>query len=177
MMPAKNLLLTGKPGTGKTTALKKAIKLIEARAGGFYTEEIRKGGERVGFDIVTLSGDRQAMAKKGSESPHRVGSYGIDVDTIDTLATGSIADAIAYDDLIVIDEIGKMELFSRAFRSIVVNALDSRKPVLAVIMAQSNDFADQVKNRDDVEVIEVTKENRDEIPGIIKRKVEGLIRR
>jgi nucleoside-triphosphatase len=174
MQSAKNLLLTGKPGSGKTTALIAAVKLIGMRAGGFYTQEVREKGERIGFNIVTLSGRSRMMASKGFRSPRRVGSYGVDVEAIDTLAAGSIEEAIEKDDLIVIDEIGKMELFSDVFRRSILKALDSPKPVIGVIMEKHDEFADKVKARADVKLIGVTHKNRDEVPALLKAYIEGL---
>lgn len=170
----KNILLTGKPGVGKTTALMAAVKLIGGSAGGFYTQEIRERGERTGFNIVTLSGERRAMASKAIKSARRVGKYGVDVGAIDAVAVAAIEDAIQNNSLIVIDEIGKMELFSKDFREAVTKALDSNKPVAGVIMKNRNEFADRVKSRDDVSLIEVTMENRDDVPALLKARIENV---
>jgi nucleoside-triphosphatase len=170
----KNILLTGRPGVGKTTALMAAVKLLGGSAGGFYTEEIREKGERTGFNIVTLSGERRVMASKTFKSAHRVGKYGVDVEAIDATAVAAIEDAIKNKDLIVIDEIGKMELFSQGFRDTVIIALDSNKPVIGVIVKNHHEFADRIKDRDDVSLIEVTMENRDDVPALLKARVEKL---
>ncbi len=175
MSAAKNILLTGKPGIGKTTALKSAIGRIGAEAGGFYTQELRIGKERSGFEIVTLSGNKRAMASKGYKSQYRVGSYGVDIEAIDTLAAGAILDAIGDKSIIVIDEIGRMELYSEKFKSAVLRALDSDKPVIGTIMEKTNAFADAVKSRDDVELVQVTENNRDTLPDTLKMKIEGLL--
>lgn len=167
----KNIFLTGKPGVGKTTALRAALGLIGARAGGFYTAEVRAGGVRTGFSIVTLGGESRMMASKGLKSRHKVGSYGVDLDAIDTLATGAIEQALEKSDIVAIDEIGRMELFSDKFRAAVSRALDADKPVIGVIMEKSHPFADMIKARDDVELIEVTHENRNDVPAILKNKL------
>ncbi len=175
MRAAKNILLTGKPGIGKTTALKSAIGMIGADPGGFYTRELRTGKERSGFEIITLSGDKRAMASKGYKSQYRVGNYGVDIEAVDTLAAGAILDAMSKKSVIVIDEIGRMELYSDKFRSAVLCALDSNKPVIGTIMEKNNTFADAIKARDDVELLQVTENNRDTIPDTLKRKIEGLL--
>lgn len=175
MRAAKNILLTGKPGVGKTTALKSAIGRIDADAGGFYTQESRIGKERSGFEIVTLSGNKRAMASKGYESQYRVGGYGVDIESVDMMAAGTVLDAISNKSVIVIDEIGKMELYSDKFRSAVLRALDSGKPVIGTIMEKNNTFADVIKARDDVELVQVTENNRDTLPDILKMKIEGLL--
>jgi len=176
MKAVKNILLTGKPGTGKTTALISAIDMIGEDAGGFYTREIRTGRERSGFEIVTLSGNKRTMASKGFKGRHRVGSYGVDIEAIDTLAAGAVLEAVGNKKIIVIDEIGKMELYSDEFKSAVLRALDSDKPVIGTIMEKSNPFADAIRNRTDVELVQVTEDNRGMVPGILKAKIEGLHR-
>jgi nucleoside-triphosphatase len=172
----KNILLTGRPGSGKTTALRSAIDMIQADAGGFYTQEIREKGVRTGFEIITLGGEKRAMASKGLQSQYHVGRYGVDVDAVDMLATGAILDAISHKNIVVIDEIGRMELFSGPFRSAVLRALDSPKVVLGVIMEKPDPYADSVKARKDVELVRVTEKNRDEIPVLLKTKAERLLR-
>jgi nucleoside-triphosphatase len=181
MRAAKNILLTGKPGIGKTTALKSTISRIGTDAGGFYTREIRIGKERSGFEIVTLSGNKMTMASKGYKSQYHVGKYGVDIEAVDTMAAGAILDAVSNKNVIVIDEIGRMELYSEKFKSAVLRALDSNKqadsnkPVIGTIMEKHDVFADTIKDRDDVELVQITEKNRDEIPDILKMKIEGLL--
>lgn len=175
MSAAKNILLTGKPGIGKTTVIKSSVGGIRADAGGFYTQETRIGKVRSGFEIVTLSGTKRLMASKGYKSQYRVGSYGVDIETVDSLASGAIMDAIDSKSVIVIDEIGRMELYSDKFRSAVLRALDSNKPVIGTIMEKSNPFADAIKERNDVELIRVTETNRETLPDTLKMKIEGLL--
>jgi nucleoside-triphosphatase len=157
---------------GKTTALMAVVRQLGTGAGGFYTAEVRAGGDRSGFEIVTLSGERRMMASKAYKSAHRVGSYGVDVEAIDTLAAGSIDEALKNSSIVVVDEIGKMELFSEKFRQAILKALDSEKPVLGVIMKPSHPFADKIKARNDVGLVEVTLENRNKIPLDIKYLME-----
>jgi nucleoside-triphosphatase THEP1 len=172
MFRHKNILLTGRPGVGKTTALMAIIQQLGPGAGGFYTAEVRSGGDRSGFEILTLSGEHRVMASKTIKSAQKVGSYGVDVDAVDRLAAGSIDEALKSCEIIVIDEIGKMELFSDRFRASVISALDSEKPVLGVIMERSHPFADAIKARSDVKLVEVTLENRNTIPGVAKKLIE-----
>src|SRR4030065_370938 len=115
-------LLTGSPGTGKTTAIRQAIARTNARAGGFYTEEIRSGGSREGFKIVTLDGQEGILAHVGITGPRRVSKYGVDTTSLEKIGVNAIHRAIKEDDVIVIDEIGKMELFSPYFQEAVLQA-------------------------------------------------------
>jgi nucleoside-triphosphatase len=164
-MPA--ILLTSRPGVGKTTVFRRVVEALGASAGGFYTEEVREGGRRTGFDIVTVDGQRATLSSVRSRSPHRVSKYGVEMESLESVAAPAIHEAVESADLIVIDEIGKMELFSRSFQESVVAALNSGKPVLGTIMTGRHPFADEVRRRPDVDVVEVTDGNRDALPGEI----------
>jgi nucleoside-triphosphatase len=166
-------LLTGKPGTGKTTLIRQAIAGPAIRAGGFYTEEIRSGGVRQGFRIVTLDGQQALLSHVDTHDRYRVGKYGVDIDNLENTGVAAIERAIVDSDLIVIDEIGKMELFSARFGEAVLRAINSGKKVLGTIMLKPNDFADMIKQRPDVKVVEVT---RDKHPQILKVIVDWLKR-
>jgi nucleoside-triphosphatase len=156
-------LLTGSPGTGKTTVIRQAIARSEAKAGGFYTEEIRRGGTRQGFRIVTLDGQDTVLAHVDSHSRYRVSKYGVDVQNLDNVGVAAINQAIEISDLIVIDEIGKMELFSPRFRQAVMKAIDSGKKVLGTIMLNPNPFADEIKRHPEVKVVQLTRANNEEM--------------
>ena len=104
-------LLTGRPGTGKTSLIRQALARIKAKAGGFYTEEIRTRGIREGFRLVTLDGQDTILAHVSIKSPHRVSKYGVDIDSLDKVGVAALQRAAEECDLIVIDENGKMELY------------------------------------------------------------------
>jgi len=158
------ILLTGVPGVGKTTVIRKIAAGLAEHAAGFYTDEVSEAHARIGFDIITLDGHRAALSRKTSKSKYRVGRYGVDVQAIDFVAVSAIEDAVSRNKIVVIDEIGKMELFSKAFRESVLKAFDSSNPVVAVIMFKSHPFADGIKRRHDVRTIQVTEGNRDRLP-------------
>ncbi|MBD3347814.1 MAG: NTPase [Candidatus Eisenbacteria bacterium] len=159
----RNLFVTGRPGVGKTTLIEKVLERLDVRAGGFYTREIREGGKRVGFSIVGMDGERGVLAHVGIESEHRVGKYGVDREDLERVGVAALESAIEEADLVVMDEIGRMELCSPLFRDAVIRALDCPGPVLGTIQDRSNEFLDGVRSRDDVSVVRVTEENRDEL--------------
>ena len=160
-------LLTGSPGTGKTTVIRQAIARSKAKAGGFYTEEIRSGGTRQGFRIITLDGHDAILAHVDSHSRYRVSKYGVDVQSLDNVGVAAINRAIDENDLIVIDEIGKMELFSPRFREAILKAIDSGKKVLGTIMLSPYPFADDIKRHPGVKVIQLTRADHDQVLGEI----------
>jgi len=158
---ARVYLLTGSPGTGKTTIIKEALIRTRAKAGGFYTEEIRTSGNRQGFKIVTLDGQEAILAHIDTSSPHHVSKYGVDIHNLDNIGVNVIFKAIRESTLIIIDEIGKMELFSAYFKEAVMKAIDSDKKVLATIMLNSHPFADRIKCHPQVTLVQVNRKNNE----------------
>ena len=153
-------LLTGMPGTGKTTLIRQAITQSGRNAGGFFTQEIRSVGIREGFRIVTLDGKEGVLAHIAIDSPFRVGKYGVDISVLDTIGVDSIYNAISHNDLIVIDEIGKMELFSPRFITAVQDALTSPKKVLGTVTLKPHPLADSIRLSKNIRVAEITRNNQ-----------------
>ncbi|MGD8972452.1 MAG: NTPase [Desulfobacterales bacterium] len=164
-------LITGKPGVGKTTMVQKIIKRMgSVNMAGFCTSEIRCTGSHLGFELQGLNGGRRTLAHMDIDSRHRVGRYGVDKDGFEEfLATLDLLNADV--ELIVIDEIGKMELFSNRFRNLVCDALNADKQVLATIPLKGNDFIRGIKKRLDIRLLEVTHANRNRLPEAI---LEGV---
>ncbi|MCS7185892.1 MAG: NTPase [Armatimonadetes bacterium] len=177
-MQRKNLLLTGFPGVGKTTVVRKVLALLppQLKFDGFFTEEVREGGERIGFQIVTVDGKRAWLAKKGLPSPHKVGKYGVDVKAIESVIIPALNKALKQADLIIVDEIAKMELCHPAFAEVVWECLESSKPVLGVIQRSQLPFIERVKAREDVRIFEVTVQNRNELPKEIVEVLDRLLK-
>ncbi|TET39392.1 MAG: NTPase [Dehalococcoidia bacterium] len=159
----KAYLLTGGPGVGKTTIIKQAIGNLQGKAGGFYTEEIRAGGARQGFRIVTLDGQSATLAHIDIKSPYRVSKYGVDMEGLDRVGVSALREATRQCDLVVIDEIGKMELFSPYFKEAVLEAINSEKRVLGTIMLTSHPWADLIKRHPNVVTITVTRMNQQQV--------------
>ena len=171
----QHILITGRPGSGKTTLVRHVVDQLSYPAHGFYTEEIRQEGRRQGFALVTLAGRRGLLAHVQRSGPPRVGKYGVDVSTLHQLGVKSIEQAIEQDGLIVIDEIGPMELLSDSFREIVQRALDGNGPVLATIASRSLPFTDQIKARPDVTLFTVSPVNRDRLATQVIERAEAIL--
>lgn len=138
----KCFLVTGPPGVGKTTLIMRVLESVKAsnpslKVQGFYTREIRQGGQRVGFEVVTLDDRRAPLASINALSPESyrwptVGRYKVDVASFEAMALPELQ-VRADTDLFIIDEVGKMELFSSSFFPAVLRILESNIPVLASI--------------------------------------------
>jgi len=159
----QKVLLTGRPGCGKTTLIKRVVNKLKLPAGGFYTEEIREHGQRVGFKIVTLDGETAVLAHVDFKTPQRLGKYGLDLSGLETVGVAALREAMRVRQLVVLDEIGPMELRSAIFRDIVTKAFDTGVPILATITARSFPFSDALRKRSDVSVIEVRPNNREQL--------------
>lgn len=168
-------LLTGRPGCGKTTLIRRLAEGVGVPVGGFYTEEIRRGGRREGFGLITLDGQTTTLASVHSPSRQRVSKYGVNVEAVDGVGAPAIERATAGAALVVIDEIGKMELFSNRFRQAVLSALESGKPVLGSIMLAPNPWANAIKARPEVEVILLTEANRSQVQGNLLAKLRDRL--
>ena len=171
----RTLLLVGRPGIGKTTAIKAVAERLGDRAGGFYTEEIRGPGGRKGFRLITLDGRETVMAHvtlKGGGRP-RVGRYGVNVEALDRVGVTALHRAMEDGRILIIDEIGKMELFSGAFKEAVLQAVSGPYTVVATAMAKPNPWIEALRALPTVTVWEVTAENRDEIPKRVLHWLEG----
>lgn len=166
------LLLTGKPGTGKTALIREAISRTRIRAGGFYTEEIRTGGVRQGFRIVALDGQQAILAHVDISSPYQVSKYKVDISSLDKVGVPAIHQALKECDVTIIDEIGKMELLSLHFKEVVRQAIESGKKVLGAIMLGPHPFADEVRSHPQVELLPVSRDNHNQALREILRWLE-----
>ena len=161
------ILLTALPRTGKSTAIKKIIQLLGINnCGGFYTEEVRENDERVGFMIKTLSGMEGLLSHINIESEYKISRYGVDINKFEELCLGELNRAINDINIkyIIIDEIGPMELFSNKYKELLIELLNSKKPVIGTVYMNSYEWLDEFKKKDGLKLIELTIENRDQIP-------------
>jgi nucleoside-triphosphatase len=171
---AKNLLLTGAPGCGKTTVLRRVVeRLSDLRLAGFLTVELREHGQRVGFEAIDLSGQRTILAHVRSRSPVRVGRYGVEPDRLIPLVEENLLRPTGPVDAFLIDEIGKMECYCPDFVAAVRTILEGPAPVLASIALRGGGFIAEVKARPDVRIIEVAPGNRDELPKRLAERLRG----
>jgi len=160
------LLLTGNPGVGKTTVLTKTLDALKAEGytvGGMISHEVREGGVRVGFEIIDLNSSRRGwLAHINQKTGPQLGKYRVNLEDLDSIGAQAILAAVEDCDVIAIDEIGPMELFSARFKEATRKALESRKLVVAVVHWKAPDsLISEARKREDAELITVTYENRE----------------
>jgi len=171
----KNILITGTPGVGKTTLIRQiAEELKEFQPVGFFTAEIREHDLRKGFELISLSGNKGILSHINIKSPYRVGKYNVDLKGFETffdslpLRNDSV-------NLIIIDEIGKMECFSNYFINIIREILDSAKVFLATVSLKGSGLIAEVKKRDDIELFVLRKDNRNSLASDVLEKIHALL--
>ncbi|XP_004281627.1 cancer-related nucleoside-triphosphatase isoform X1 [Orcinus orca] len=176
---ARHVFLTGPPGVGKTTLIQKVSEVLKSSGvpvDGFYTEEVRQGGRRIGFDVVTLSGARGPLSRIGSELPPGkreccVGQYVVDLTSFEQLVLPVLRNAGPRggpgQSVCVIDEVGKMELFSQPFIQAVRQVLSTLGTVvlgtIPVPKGKPLALVEEIRTRNDIKVFSVTKENRNHL--------------
>ena len=173
-----HILITGLPGVGKTTLIRKLVKhLAEHNPAGFYTEEIRDAqGTREGFRLVTLCGRQLVLSHIRHPGPYRVSRYGVDVHGFEQLLA-ELDLRHAQSRLIMIDEIGKMECLSRKFEEDVTRLMDAPNVLVATVALKGEGFIRQVKNRPDCRLVTVTRENRDSLVNDLLNEVQHRLRK
>lgn len=172
----RHIFLTGPPRIGKTTVVLRVVDELRAggvKVGGMISEEIREMGVRVGFRIIDLdSGAKGILAHINQRSGPPVGKYKVCLEDLEGVGVKAILNACERADIIVIDEVGPMELYSSAFKNAVLRALDSGKTVLGTIHYRvSSEFTNTIRGRADTSIIEVTYENRDWLPKAIANEL------
>lgn len=163
-----NIFITGKPRTGKTTLIQEIVDELDLEVGGMVCPEIRRQGSRRGFKIVNLATEeRGILAHVDQEEGPKISKYRVNLEDLDQISQEAIELALKEKEVIVIDEIGKMELYSDVFSQEIDKALNSPQLVLAVL---HRCYLDQFQDRG--QVFKLEQENYSQV----KRKVKEKIR-
>ena len=176
------MFVTGRPSVGKTSVLLRAADDLKNRGykiGGMISREVREGGVRVGFEIMDFStGQRGWLAHVNQPTGPQVSKYRVNLTDLNAIGASSILNAVRNADIIIVDEIGPMELFSPAFREAVAQAIESSKPILGTIHLRAREpFIDAIKKREDAEILEVTYENRRQLHNLIIDRVVQFLQK
>jgi nucleoside-triphosphatase len=167
-------LLTGPPRAGKTTLIKQVVGEFRGKADGFYTEEIREHGDRVGFRLVTLDGRDIVLSHVDFKSPYRVGKYGVNVAGLEQVGVTALLDVERDCDLVVVDEIGKMEMLSLKFRDAITQLIGSNRRVLGTILLHHHMWSDVLKARPEVQVMMLNRDNYSQVLTEVRHWLEEI---
>ncbi|MGH3904371.1 MAG: NTPase [Pseudonocardiaceae bacterium] len=175
-LPAQRLrlLLEGPPKVGKTVAIQRLVALLQEYGvvvGGFITHEEREHGRRVGFVVRDLAGQESILAHQDFQSDVRVGRFGVDVLAFERVALPALHRAQHDGGIVIIDELGRMELASVPFVETVGALLAGSSPVVATVHVYEHPITDALKQRADVQRVAVTKANRDGLPAQLLRQL------
>jgi nucleoside-triphosphatase len=179
-MEKRLFIVTGSPGIGKTTVLSKIIDVVKERSysvGGMLTSEVRVAGVRIGFEMLDVCGGKKGWLARTDqkEGPH-IRKYQVNLQDLDTIGAKAILQAVTSSDIIVIDEVGPMELFSDKFAQAVVTAIDSTKPLVCIVHWKiRNQFIEGILRREDAETFTVNEQNRNRLPENIADKITKLL--
>jgi nucleoside-triphosphatase len=172
------LLLEGRPGIGKSTLTRRLVALLQQAGvpvGGFTTGELRTGGRREGFVVEAISGAQEVLAHVELPGPPRVGRYGVNLAALERVALPALR-APRPGGVVVVDELGKMELASAAFREAVADLLGRDVAVVATVQLAHHRFTDALKRRPGIGVIRVTEATRDTLPEQLVDRLVGARR-
>lgn len=161
-------LVTGEPGIGKTTMIRQVVSTMRLRAAGFYTEDLRMGGVREGFRIVTLDGEIGLLAASGHPAEVTVSKYGVDLGELERVGVAALRRGLERGHVVVADEIGKMQLLSRPFRQTIFEAVRLGHPLLGTIMLGRNPYAERIRGHRNVEILELTPDNRHDVLKVLR---------
>jgi len=161
------LLLEGRPGIGKTIVAQRLLSLLREAGvpvAGFTTGELRTGGRREGFMVQAASGAQEVLAHVDLPGPPRVGRYGVDLVAFERVALPALREPGTGGVVVVVDELGRMELASAAFHAAVVELLGRDVAVVATVHQARDRFTDALRRRPDIRVVRVTEATRDALP-------------
>jgi nucleoside-triphosphatase len=137
---------------------------------GFLTRELRQRGRRVGFEIETFEGERGVLAHVELPGPPRVGRYGVDLEAFEALALPAMK-LPGDKHVVLVDELGKMELASKPFGEATLALFDEPVPIVASVQTNPHPFTVRLRRRAEVETLPLTTANRDRLPGELARRL------
>jgi len=167
--------ISGRPGVGKTTVLLRVAYGLRNKGysiGGMLSREVRREGARIGFEIIDFAtGQKGCLAHVNQLTGPQVGKYRVNLDDLDQIGVNAIQNALRDAEVVIVDEVGPMELFSALFKQSIEDIVDSQKLVLGVIHHSARDsLIDSIKKRSDAEIVEVTMGNRHDVHNVLIQK-------
>jgi len=179
-MKKRLFIVTGSPGEGKTTVLLRTVDGLTAKGyavGGMISRDVRSFGTRTGFELLDVgSGTKGQLASIYQSQGPQLGKYRVNLEDLKEIGANAILQAVSRSDVIVIDEIGPMELFSQQFVQAVQKALDSSKPVVCTVhWRMKNELLENTLQKEEAERYVVNHENRDYLHEILVERIVALL--
>ncbi|MDD5502375.1 MAG: NTPase [Candidatus Thermoplasmatota archaeon] len=174
--------ITGLPSSGKTATVLKIVESLKKEkyvVGGFVTPEIVEGGKRTGFKIIDLmTKEEGTLAHLKTKSRTKIGAYGVEKEILENLGVNAIKNAMEEADIIIIDEMAKMEMSSDLFCDTVRALLETDLPIIMTIHRKSrHPILQEIRRRTDIRMMEVTPINKALMPYKIEKILRGRIQR
>ena len=163
------IAITGSPGVGKTTLCLRVFEALKrkVRISGFVTREVRKRGSRIGFVLRNLANNEEIWLARVGAGKVRVGKYAVFVEDFEKFLEGLDLNS----ELLIIDEVGPMELKSSKFSSLVLHLLKENCNILATVhRTYKHRVIEEIKGN--FKLFTINKDNRELLTGMIIRKLE-----
>ena len=173
-----SIFITGRPGSGKTTLVVRLVERLSRegfKVAGFVTEEIREGKKRKGFKVRDLRGESAILAHADFRGKFKVSKYGVDIKAFEEVVSRALGEEKKEADILVIDEIGRMELASSLFRSEILELIGSEIPLLATVHKAGDSFTAPLLARDDISVYDTSCSARDSLGEVIYENLLGML--
>lgn len=173
------ILITGKPGCGKTTLVKHLghyLRQNRYTLRGFYTEEIREEGSRVGFIIKTWDGMEALLAHKNAESPYGVGKYRVLLENIDNIAVPAMKPQ-SKDDIIIVDEVGKMECLSPIFCKQVLSLMEASNLLVMTIPLRGGKLVEKIRSMPGARIFVIDRHDRDRVREELAQTITACLKK
>ncbi len=161
------MFLTGVVQTGKSTVIDRALARLPFSVGGIRTKRIPAGEDRATYILEDVISGVTVKFAESDPSGMKV-----DTEVFETAGVQAIRRSLEEADLTLLDELGRMEREAGRFQQQVFAALEGHRRVLGVIKAEKNAFLDAVRAFQGIELLEVTRDNRD---GLVDTVVEGMM--
>lgn len=165
----KHIFLTGEKQVGKSTVIRRVLEELKLQPAGLWTVPYCENGKFAGYKIEGRKTDGEKTDGKKCGGENRIshvmedGSVFPVVPAFETTGVKILKEAMTDTSLVVMDELGRFETKAWKFRETVIECLNRNIHVIGVVQDTKTDFLDSIREREDVWMIRVTKENREEV--------------
>jgi len=155
-----NILITGPVQVGKTTLLNTVLKTIDTKVHGFYTKPYFEDGLVIGYKMFDYTKSIDPFIIGIKDTPTSCQPI---TENFETYGVSILSKALESNTVIILDELGILESKAVKFRKKILECLDSENLVIGVIKKKHNTFLNQIRDRKDVIIVDVSLINRDRL--------------